>query len=134
MARSVPILVSDEDDDGAGASIIAHPALKEVPEPNLPLNEAGRKIYWQWARRLHSAGALTSITREWVEMLGMAEHDLFNAIEAKKALRYPAEQKAKYLRKIEKLDVGHTPQSGSAAENPYTHFGFAKRARQRRHG
>ncbi|MCQ8781710.1 hypothetical protein [Mangrovibrevibacter kandeliae] len=135
MAPSAkPILVHDEDDESVGASVLAHPILKEIPPPSLPLNEAGVEAYERWSRTLQASGALTEITREWVEMLAMAVHDLAVALKQKKSLRYPMEQKAKYLRKIEKLDVGHTPQAGGATENPYAHFGFAKRARQRRHG
>lgn len=54
-------------------NVLAFPTLREIPEPDLPLREFGRKIYDQWTRRLLDAGMLTVTTVAIVERMAVAK-------------------------------------------------------------
>lgn len=134
MARSANLALASDRDDESIAEVFNHPILDVVPPTRLPLNEAGKEAYVEWTQKLFAVGKLTDVSRVWVEQYASAEHDLYAAMSGGKSSRYPSEQKARWFRKIEKLyGSSDTPQAGGSSENPYAHFGFAKRARQRRH-
>jgi hypothetical protein len=111
-------------------------SFKELPEPNIPLLAAGRKVYDEWCRTLIKSGLLTLKTREYVEMLAIATDDIAYAIEkGKRPTRQAIEAKRAAMMKLERLDAEQTivgPQGEGG--NAYAAFGFARRARQRRHG
>lgn len=110
-------------------------SFKELPEPNIPLLAAGRKVYEEWCRTLIKSGLLTLKTREYVEMLAIATDDIAYAIEkGKRPTRQAMEAKRAAMMKLEKLDGDQTIIGPAGGENPYSAFGFARRTRQRRHG
>lgn len=110
-------------------------SFKELPEPNIPLLAAGRKVYDEWCRTLIKSGLLTLKTREYVEMLAIATDDIAHAIEkGKRPTRQAMEAKRAAMMKLEKLDGDQTIIGPAGGENPYATFGFARRSRQRRHG
>lgn len=111
-------------------------SFKELPEPNIPLLVSGRKVYDEWCRTLIKSGLLTLKTREYVEMLAIATDDIAHAIgKGKRPTRQAMEAKRAAMMKLERLDAEQTiigPQGEGI--NDYAHFGFARRAKQRRHG
>src|SRR5690606_9839903 len=111
-------------------------SFKELPEPNIPLLAAGRKVYEEWCRTLIKSGLLTLKTREYVEMLAIATDDIAFAIEkGRRPTRQAMEAKRAAMMKLERLDAEQTivgPQG--EGQSPYAAFGFARRTRQRRHG
>jgi hypothetical protein len=111
-------------------------SFKELPEPNIPLLAAGRKVYDEWCRTLIKSGLLTLKTREYVEMLAIATDDIAYAIgKGKRPTRQAMEATRAAMMKLERLDAEQTivGQEGKGG-NPYAAFGFARRTRQRRHG
>jgi hypothetical protein len=111
------------------------PAFKEVPEPNIPLLETGKKVYDEWCRTLIRSGLLTLKSREYVEMLAIATDDISYAIgKGKRPSRQAIEAKRAAMMKLEKLDANQTIVTSGGGESPYAAFGFARRTRQRRHG
>lgn len=109
-------------------------AIDAIPELEYPLCDEAQIAYLKWARLLLDKGLLTSLSIESVKDLAIAEHDLAKAIRGGKGLRYPREARAMAMRKLTKLYGNSSLPSSPAAANPYAKFGFAKRARQRRHG
>lgn len=124
-------------EDAAPESGALHylPTFKELPEPNIPLLTAGRKVYEEWCRTLIRSSLLTLKTREYVEMLAIATDDIAFAIDkGKRPSRQAMEAKRAAMMKLEKLDANTTIATPGGGDSPYQHFGFARRARQRRHG
>lgn len=119
-----------------GAEVHFLPSFKEVPAPNIPLLKAGQGVYDEWCRTLIKSGLLTLKSREYVEMLAIATDDIAFAIEkGKRPTRQAMEAKRAAMMKLEKLDANQTlagPQGQGG--NPYANFGFARRARAKRHG
>jgi len=110
-------------------------SFKELPEPNIPLLASGRKVYEEWCRTLIKSGLLTLKTREYVEMLAIATDDIAYAIgKGKRPTRQAMEAKRAAMMKLERLDAEQTiVGSQGEGQSPYAAFGFARRARQRRH-
>jgi len=118
-----------------GGALHYLPTFREIPEPNIPLLVAGRKVYDEWCRTLIRASLLTLKTREYVEMLAIATDDIAFAIEkGKRPSRQAMEAKRAAMMKLEKLDANTTIATPGGGDSPYQHFGFARRARQRAHG
>lgn len=110
-------------------------SFKELPEPNIPLLAAGRKVYDEWCRTLIKSGLLTLKTREYVEMLAIATDDIAFSIEkGRRPTRQAMEAKRAAMMKLERLDSVGTIVSPSGGESPYARFGFARRAKQARFG
>jgi len=110
------------------------PTFSEVPEPNIPLLKEGWKVYQEWCRTLIRSGMLTLKSREYVEMLAIATDDIAFAInKGKRPSRQAMEAKRAAMMKLEKLDANQTIVGPKGGESPYASFGFARRARQRRH-
>lgn len=111
-----------------------HP-LRDIPEPNIPLLKAGLGVYNEWCRTLLRSGMLTLKSREYVEMLAIATDDIAYAIEkGKRPTRQAMEAKRAAMMKLEKLDANQTIIGPQGGENAYAAFGFARRARAKRHG
>lgn len=121
--------------DLKGGEVVFLQPLKEIPDPNIPLLATGKKVYDEWCRTLLRSGMLTLKSREYVEMLAIATDDIAYAIErGKRPSRQSMEAKRAAMMKLEKLDANQTIMAGGGGENPYAAFGFARRAKQRRHG
>lgn len=120
--------------EAAGGEVHFLPTFKDIPDPNIPLLDAGRKVYDEWCRTLIKSGLLTLKTREYVEMLAIATDDIAHAIaKGKRPTRQAMEAKRAAMMKLEKLDAEQTIVGPAGGENPYAAFGFARRARKRRH-
>lgn len=111
-------------------------SFKELPEPNIPLLAAGRKVYDEWCRTLIKSGLLTLKTREYVEMLAIATDDIAYSIDkGKRPTRQAIEAKRAAMMKLERLDAEQTiVGSKGEGQSVYASFGFARRARNRLHG
>lgn len=110
-------------------------SFSDLPEPNIPLLASGRKVYEDWCRTLIKAGLLTLKTREYVEMLAIATDDIAFAIEkGKRPTRQAMEAKRAAMMKLERLDAEQTiVGTQGEGQSTYARFGFARRAKQRRH-
>lgn len=118
---------------GEGGEVHFLTSFKELPEPNIPLLAAGRKVYDEWCRTLIRSGLLTLKTREYVEMLAIATDDIAHAIgKGKRPTRQAMEAKRAAMMKLERLDAEQTIVGPAGGENVYSRFGFAKRAKQAR--
>ncbi|WP_306049202.1 hypothetical protein [Oceaniradius stylonematis] len=115
-----------------------HNLRTQIPDPAIPLLEAGEKVYREWCERLIEIGGLTSIAREHIENLAIATDEIHLRREQGKVLpRATMELRRSATLKLEKIvgDVRDSPQGASPkGENPWAPFGFAKRARDARHG
>lgn len=110
-------------------------SFQELPEPNIPLLENGRRVYEQWCRSLIKAGLLNLKTREYVEMLAIATDDIAVTVaKGKRPTRQAMEAKRAAMMKLEKIDANQTIIGAEGeGQSIYARFGFAKRARERRH-
>lgn len=130
MQKTKPV----EQQDIGGTVHFLQP-LKEIPDPNVPLMKEGRAVYDQWCRTLVKSGLLTLKSREYVELLAIATDDIAYTInKGKRPTRQAMEAKRAAMMKLEKLDTHAPIVTPGGGESPYAHFGFARRARQRRHG
>lgn len=139
MGKAKPVAEDiDIEDDGHGvgeADVIALPSYNAIPEPFLPLREHGKKVYDTWCRNLIQIGALTEISRTHVENLATATDQIATSLaNSKNPSRGAMELQKSATIKLERF-IGSKPIQGPGrGENDYTRFGFAKRARSRRHG
>lgn len=118
-----------------GGAVHFLPSFEEIPPSNIPLLESGNKVYQEWCRTLIKSGLLTLKTREYVEMLAIATDDIAYAIEkGKRPTRQAMEAKRAAMMKLEKLDANQSIVTPAGGEQTYSAFGFARRARNRRHG
>ena len=109
-------------------SVIPFPRLRDVPEPSIPLQEAGRKTYDSWARRLRDSGLLTVITAGFIEQLALAD----DAIRAQSGLgKMPSsrflEIRRGALLKLESLNVDHSLVPDPDKQNRFARNGFPGR-------
>ena len=141
MGKAEPLAedIDIEDDEPAGGegSVVRGPGYSEIPPPLMPLDvlgEVGLRAYEHWCRKLIEVGALTEISRQYAENLGNAMKQIADqAAKGKNPSRGADELLKSATLKMEKF-LGSKPIQGPGrGENVYTGFGFAKRARQRRH-
>lgn len=124
----------EQQQDSEGGNVHFLQPLKEIPDPNVPLLKEGQKVYDDWCRTLVKSGMLTLKSREYVELLAIATDDIAYTInKGKRPTRQAMEAKRAAMMKLEKLDGNQTIVGPAGGESPYAHFGFARRARQRRH-
>jgi len=130
LAEDVDI---EADDDLERGDVVTLPNYSAIPEPFIPLGKEGQRAYETWCRDLIQIGALTSISRGYAESVGVAVDEIIAAKARGKGSRGATELMRSSTLKLEKF-IGSKPITGPGrGESPYTAFGFAKRARQRRH-
>lgn len=114
-------------------SVIELETFAEIPEPQFPLNKAcGRVTYDRWCRQLIKSGKLTMKALEHITSLAVADDMLAQAISSGKNSRPAMELRRSAMLKLEKFEEdAHVPVRQGT--NPFSVFGFAKRAREARH-
>lgn len=125
----------DVDDDLERGEVVALPNYTEIPEAFLPLKEHGSKVYTTWCRNLIQIGALTEMSRMHAENLAMATDQIATSLaNNKNPSRGAMELQKSATLKLEKF-IGSKPIQGPGrGQSNYSVFGFAKRAKQLRHG
>ena len=109
--------------------------LKEIPDPKFPLGKAGTNTYNERCKALLKAGLLTVNTKDFVEMLAVADDLMEKSINnGGKNMRVAAEMKRSALIKLDKIDADQIVVTPGQGKGAHSRFGFAKRARQREHG
>lgn len=129
--------VSDlPNDEMAGqkpANVVRLDSYKEIPEPDLPLQPIGRKVYDDWCRNLLKFGVLTIQAKDAVEMLAIAKQSIAASLaKGKQPTRQAFDMQRAAMIRLEKLDAPETLGKADGHENPYAKFGFAKRERAKR--
>lgn len=109
------------------------PQLQAIPLPDFELREEAQDVYWKHCQMLRDRGLLTDSSRELVMSLAIATNELRRCLEKNASTRYPAQERNAALGKLNKLYGNSAVSSSPEGANPYAAFGFAKRARQRRH-
>lgn len=111
--------------------LFAHPRLDTIPDPDFPLNEAGKAKYRELAEMLLKAGQLTIITKGMAESAALAHGEMFARLESGKSVS--ANLISRYqsaLGQISLLDVDkNTPGATAQKQNRFRHSGFAQRLR-----
>ena len=109
---------------------------RKLADASVPLNEAGKKAYRAWGLRLLREGKLTAAILDDLEQSALAEMNVHLAATAGRAMTTPLDVRNRMKRKLEAAlgAVDEEEADVVTTESPYQHFGFAKRARLRRHG
>ena len=113
--------------------VVTLPNYSAIPEPTIPLDPGGRNVYDTWCRNLIEIGQLTAISVAYVESLALATDEIATAKRKERSLRGPMEMRRSATLKLERYIGNKTVEGPGLGENPFSAFGFAKRARQRRH-
>lgn len=106
-----------------------------IPLLEYQLCDKAQSEYWKWCGRLKEIGALNDLMVHEVTQFAVALHDLEGKIAKGQSVRYPQDKIDKFLKRMRGIYEQHQPASSTRSKaDAYSHFGFAKRARQRRHG
>lgn len=119
-------------DDRKVAKLLAHPRLKEVPEPELPLGERGSVKYNELARMLLEQGQLTIITRGYAENAAIAFEEIDRLKKAGKDVRASLiQQYQRALDSIRQFDIDRPIQTPEGQrKNRFAYSGFSSRLRR----
>jgi hypothetical protein len=132
MARSLKHLEEVEDGGRFGSNVSLLPSFTQIPELEFAASEKAQLLYAKWGHILYSRGLLNEETLGWINSLVSWTDELDRARSRGNSIRHPQQSLDSVLRKLTALyDSG--PISTAASANPYANFGFAQRARQRRH-
>lgn len=125
---------SETSAESSGAQIISLGVYSEIPDPDIPLDVVGRRVYDDRCRSLLETRHLTLKTREYVELLAIAKQTMAAHIQkGRQPTKGHLEAVRAAMLKLEKIDSDKTFNGHEKAENVYGRFGFAKRAREARH-
>lgn len=115
-------------EDRAASKVVAGPWLERIPEPELPLNEVGKKKYHDLARALYDANKLTSVTRMQAEQAAVLHQEQHRRLTAGEPI--PASLSEKLQRALAALKIAEdAPQikNPEAAQNRFAASGFSNR-------
>lgn len=111
-------------------NVVAFPTLLELPEPDMPLGDAGRREFDRLIRLLFDAGRLTQIAYRRVVTVALLIDSMHLVLSKGKAV--PASYANQLQRALGELEgeVGKKPIAGpdSARENRFVRNGFAARS------
>jgi hypothetical protein len=112
------------------ATVHAFPTFREIPEPTVPLGEAGRRAYDKWARILFDAGHLTEISQGFIQIVGQYEDASAYYHERGKPLPTQWVQIHKAaLGELKYLNADKSLAPKQEKSNPFARNGFARRLR-----
>lgn len=112
----------------AASSVVAGPWLKEIPDPELPLNEHGLKKYNSLCRALFDQNKLTVITRDSAEQAGVLFQEMKRRLDEGRPI--PASLSDKYQRALSVLKIAEDApiiNNPEAKKNRFSGSGFAHR-------
>lgn len=111
------------------ARILAFPALRTIPEPELPLKDQAYEKYRELAKRLLDAGKLNSYTRSLCEQIALVHHQNYKRVAAGGLPTGTAVDRMnklmKELRLVDESDTTAPPVD--AQENRFKKFGVVTR-------
>lgn len=111
----------------AGAKVLAFPTLRQIPDPQLPLNEIGLAKYQELARLLFDAQKLTAITRDAAEAAAVQWQGMHKSLSEGKDI--PAHRYLAFERAMKIINVANNaPQIGGVPQRSrFAQCGFAHR-------
>jgi hypothetical protein len=115
----------------AGRKVVVGPWLNEIPDPELPLNEIGRKKYDELARSLFETGKLTMATKMLAEQVAVLFQQMHQLLSAGKSV--PTNLSEKIQRVIFQLGIAeNAPQIAApqGQKRKFAHCGFSSKGRK----
>lgn len=112
----------------AGAKVVAFPRLREIPVPDLPLNEVGQKKYDELTRALFDADKLTVVTKTAAEQAAALHQEIHRRMSDGKPV--PASLSDKLQRALAQLKIAEdapTIASPGNRVNKFAGTGFSTR-------
>lgn len=114
--------------DAAAANVVTGPWLTSIPEPELPLNEHGRRKYKELTEVLFSANKLTAITRMAAEQVAVLFQEQHSRLSAGKSV--PASLSDKLQRALSTLKIAEDARpidNPEGRKNKFARCGFSSR-------
>lgn len=112
----------------AAEKVVVGPWLSAVPDPEYPLDENGRKKYFELARTLFDAGKLTLATKMLCEQVAVLHQQVFKRLAEGQMV--PTNMSEKIQRAIMQLGIAENgPKIAGPKEKTgkFDHSGFANR-------
>lgn len=112
----------------AAEKVVIGPWLSEIPEPDLPLGEVGRKKYFELVRSLFDSGKLTLATKMLSEQAAVLQEQMHRRMTEGKSV--PTNMSEKIQRVIAQLGIAeNAPQIARSKETAgkFTFAGFSNR-------
>jgi hypothetical protein len=127
--------LDDRSSEGARAkermnTVLAFPALKQVPKPTFLLREKGREQFDFWCRKLLDAGLLTRITVGEIENLALVADKIQSALDqGKNPSGQDINLRRLLLTKLESLNVDTSFFAAAKNKSAFAQNGFPSRLR-----
>jgi hypothetical protein len=112
----------------AAAKVVTGPWLTSIPEPELPLNEVGRKKYDELTKVLFDANKLTAVTRMAAEQVAVLFQEQHARLSAGKSV--PASLSDKLQRALSTLKIAEDAkpiENPEGKKNKFARCGFSSR-------
>jgi hypothetical protein len=116
----------------AAEKIVVGPWLSDIPDPEYPLNEIGRKKYFELARAMFEQRKLTLTTKMLAEQVAVLHQQIFQRLS--EGQQVPTNMSEKIQRVILQLGIaenGPTIASPPEKATKFTYSGFANRRPQK---
>lgn len=108
--------------------VVAGPWLTSIPEPELPLNEIGRRKYHELARALFDQNKLTAVTRMQAEQAAVLFQEQHRRLEAGTGVSASLSDKLQRALSALKIAEDATPIANPTAQkNKFAQSGFSFR-------
>lgn len=114
--------------EAAAAKVVSGPWLTSIPEPELPLNEHGRRKYGELTKVLFEANKLTAVTRMFSEQAAVLFQEQHARLSAGKPV--PASLSDKIQRALSMLKIAEDAkpiETPEGRKNKFARCGFASR-------
>lgn len=116
----------------AAAKVLAFPRLKEIPDPDLPLDVNGKKKYDELTRALFDADKLTVVTKMHAEQAAVLHQEIYRRMAASSPV--PATLSDKLQRALSALKIAedaHIIAGAGQKKNRFAGTGFSTRLTQK---
>jgi hypothetical protein len=112
----------------AGAKVVTGPWLPAIPEPDLPLNEIGRRKYDELAKSLFDQNKLTTATRDIAQQIAILHQGQYELLSSGKPVRASmVNEISKLLDKLKIAEDAPTIENPHGKINKFSGCGFSNR-------